>query len=231
MKFKSENIYHYKRKLGPAEKLLLKLFIVLIVLIIISTKLAYSQELIISDYDFTNQNYNYHQVYDFIKSFPKNKLTKNQVRFICNQCEYFEIFPIVAIAWFQKESGLISNPPPEPRYTKILNLCGGYGLSYRKRLYGQKVYKYYSFHVQVLLTIAAMRKYFDNWQSGKSVFVKNLNKKIVPDNAASYSILTLNPYWGENKEFKKVSSGAELFMLLYNGFINKWIAISNKEKK
>lgn len=227
MKLNRVKVWYYKVPVSPKLKILI-IAIILLIVLGISSQFLHSQEYIISDYDFTNQEYNYNEVRDFIRTFPNNKFTDKEIKYLSRECDYSYIFPVAALAWFEKESGIIRNPPPEPRYTKLKNLIGGYGLHYRKRLHGKKMYKYYSYEVQVKLTLAKFRQFFDAWVPGKSVYVKNLKRRVEPINAASFAVLTMNPMWGKNKEYKRASAGAELFTTLYNSLHLKWVTKETK---
>ena len=48
-------------------------------------------------------------------------------------------------------------------------------------------------------------------------------KRIIPENAATFSLLTMNPYWGYNTTIGKETSGAELFETLYSKLNSIWI--------
>lgn len=208
--------------MSPKTKLLLKIFCVLLVILIISINFCRGQEFLIDDYYLTNQNYNLNELIDFLKLFKNNKFTDKEIEFIYNQAEYFDEHPLFILSWMEKESGIVRNPPPEPRYTKLFNLCMGYGLSYKKRIYGNKKYKYYSFEVQVLMACLRFREYYEKWKPGIGIKIINLDKVIYPVNAATYSLLVMNPFYGINYTYDRESGGVEIFVKIYNYFEKVW---------
>lgn len=215
-------VYTYRPGISKAGKLLIKLIIIIIICILLSLKFCNAQEFLINNYDFTSQEFNLQEIFDFVKLFPNNKLTKKQIVFIYNQCEYFDLHPLVIFTWMEKESGIFVNPPENPRYTKLINLCMGYGLRYRKKIYGEKKYKYYSFEVQVLMTAFKFRQFYDSFKPGKQIFIVNLGLKIAPINAATSALLTMNPFYGKNNHYNREHGGVEIFTKIYGSLHLKW---------
>ena len=229
MELDKVKVYHYKPKMCRDTKLLIRLFFIIGLYVIISIIFCRAQEIIISDHDFANQDYNLQEVIDFVALFLNNKLTRKQIIFIVNQCEYSDLHPLTIFAWMEKESGIFINPPPEPRYSHLLNLCMGYGLHYRKRMYGKKNYKYYSFEVQILLTAIKFRIFMNSWQPGKSIYIKNLRANIIPKNKSTFAILTMNPFYGKNNTHNRERAGAELFRNIYYKLYITWVSKSYEE--
>lgn len=221
MRHDSPHVFHWKRSGSIPYKTFFFIVYVLMILFFLHEKCT-SDVFIIDDYSFTNQEYNYNQIYDFLKKIPTVKLTDNQIIFLYNNCEYFNIHPLAALAWMEKESGIIYRTFPEPRYTTLLNLCMGYGLYCKQKLYGKKFYEFFSYDLQVFLTIKKLRFWFDTWRPGKTVEVINLKKKMETSNAASYVVLIMTPFLGTHSMYNRVSGGADAFAVIYKRMLNAW---------
>jgi hypothetical protein len=215
------HVFRWKRPQKFPYKTIILILQILIILFFLRQRCT-AAVFIIDDYSFTNQEYNYDQVHDFLKKIPTLKLTDNQIRFLYNNCEYFNIHPLAALAFMEKESGIIYGTFTETRYTKLLNLCMGYGLYCKKRLYGAKFYEFYSYDIQVFLTIKKLRFWFDSWKPSKQIHIINLNKKMAVDNSATYAVLIMTPFLGTHTTYDRTSGGAETFGKIYNRMLTAW---------
>lgn len=160
----------------------------------------FAQEYIISDYDFTNQNFTYQQTTNFIKSYPNNRLTASEMEIVYRYCVMYEINIILALAVMQKESDLLLNNAKD-KYEWRKSRAFGYGMFRNFRRDGLKFYEYGGYYIQAYFAIKTLRKLFDEWKPGIKKEVIDLKKWVVPQNASSYSLLRYNPFYGVHNEY------------------------------
>lgn len=177
--------------------------------------IAFSQEYIVSDYDYTNQEYTFKQVLSFVKSYPNNKLTYSDVEVVYRWCVVYEINIIMAFAVMQKESDLLWNNSKE-KYDWRKSRAFGYGLAKNFRRDGLKFYRYGGYEIQTYFAIKTMRKLFDEWEEGMEKEVLDLGKNIIPDNAGTYSLYRYCPFFGEHNFYNwdKPAIGNKAFEVL-----------------
>ena len=203
-----------------------------IVVFILIGKFVCPQDYIIDDYSFTNQEYTKQQYMKFYDYYPNNKLTDEQKRFAYYYCRYYQIHPLIFWAKLEYESSLTSNPTNLGRYKWRLHRCLGYGRIYWKTIKGKRYHLYDGYWMQTYFAIRTLRKHFDLWKPGKKIYVKDLKTNCTPQNAATYSIMIYNPFWGKHYIYgpEKPTWGNELFIPLYKKFKRTWMKII-KEKK
>ena len=133
----------------------------LLLLIMLPVLLSATETFVISDYDYTNQDYTFQQIWKLNKSFKKSALNYDNVETIVRYCTVYTINPIIVLARLQFESDLLYRAVPKLSLKWLKHRAMGYRLIYSIRRDGIKMYKYGGFDIQVYKGIELMRKYFD----------------------------------------------------------------------
>jgi hypothetical protein len=205
---------------------------ILILFILIGIIFA-SEGYIISDYDYTNQNYTFQQVWKFVKSYRHSALTYDEVETIVRYCHVFKINPIMALGRLQFESDLLVMSQQSTNIKWLKHRAMGYGLYIHIRRDGLKMYKFGGFDIQVYKGIELMRKAFDRWDNTKRIYIKDLKRKVKPENAATYALYYYTPFWGRHNiyEWKNEAIGVSAFETLIPNLKLRWRKIISRNGK
>lgn len=177
-----------------------------------------AQEFLISDFDFTNQEFTYSQTHEFITSFKNNIYTPKETKIIFNNARKKVINIIAFLAKIQMESGTIKRLNTD-RYKWRMSRVMAFGMYIKEN--GE--YKYLGFEIQIDKGSAALRDYFNIWEKGKRVKLRNNNVIIIPLNASSYSLFCYTPFFGEHNMYNRHAAGNSIFMKIFEDYKNKWI--------
>lgn len=177
-----------------------------------------------SDYEFTNQNYTINNIKSFLKKFPKNKLTDEQVWFGYYQCRAYSIHPLIWFSTMEKEVGIVSCITNEwkdyRKYKWREHRCMGYGLINSTRIKGKKYYKYGFYEVQVHQGIKGYRKLFKEadlfLNEPETIFpIDDGMEFVLVTDRAEYALVRYTPH----------RKGCEDFIKIYRGFKAIWETI------
>jgi hypothetical protein len=163
-----------------------------------------ANEILITDFQFTNQNYSLNKIHRFIKKFPNNKFTDKQVYFINWQCRAWTINPLPVLATMEKETSIISVPDNVNSYKWREHRAMGYGLINSTRSNGKKYYKYGFFDIQIHQGVRILRKLFDEYIINYKLKIDDGKKVVTLKNASTYALYRYTPYTKGNEDFKKI---------------------------
>jgi len=172
---------------------------------------------LISDEQFTDQNWNDSDIFKFIHSFPNNKMTDSQIKHLIKECRRTKINIWVAMAQIQKESSLIVNNTSFD-YTWRVNAAMGYAAAVIKTLEdGTRITANYGFEIQITKGLDCMRKWFDHYEPEATITLLSYEGAIKPANAASYSLYKYTPFYSECYPHKPtyMSVGNRRFMAVW----------------
>lgn len=223
MKLDRIKVYHYKPRTDPRVKLFLKIFLIAIVIILVSIKVCNGDPgFLISDHEFTNQDFNFEQTKKFIKQFKKNKYSTNQVYTIYEAARYYKINVLVVLSKIQQESGTVKNYNTN-RYAWRMNRAMSYGMYIKETIKGRRYYKYAGFEAQIWNGAQALRVYYNNWRPGEKITLKNNDDIIIPHNAATYSLYCYTPFYGVHNTYNRQAAGNIIFLKIYQNLKSLWI--------
>lgn len=180
-------------------------------------------EHLISDYDFTNQDFTYVRILFFVNSFSNNRLTEGEVKWIVSRCRYYGVNAWVVLVQLQKESSLIGNLARldyDVRKGRAMGYsCATVGTNAK----GYNIGKYHDFYLQVDLGIRTLRKWFDHYTNvrGRPIMVYSSEKKIVPQNAATYSLYKYTPFYGKAFIYGRTSVGNLHFIRIWREYMER----------
>jgi hypothetical protein len=197
--------------------------------IILLISFTYATETyILSDYDYTNQDYTFQQVWRFVKSYKNTALNYDDVETIVRYCHVFKISPILALGRLQFESDLLVMSQKHKSIKWLKHRAMGYGLYIHIRRDGVKMYKWGGFDIQAYKGIELMRKAFDRYDGTKIVQVKDLKRKVKPKNAATYAMYYYTPFYGRHNiyDWKNPAIGVSAFETLIPSLKKRWKLIN-----
>jgi len=207
--------------------------IIYLIFIIFFICRANGQEYLISDYEFTNQNYTMQGVYKFCKSFKNNPLSYDDVEIIVRYCHLYTINPLPILIKMQMESDLLERNLTNKtvRYLKIRAM--GYGMAHNFRLGGLKHYEYGGYQIQIFHAIKRMREFLEEWEPGMKKYVIDLKKDIIPANASSYALYRYTPFYGKHNEYnwKYDAIGNMAFSSLFRKYKMGWDITMHEESQ
>jgi hypothetical protein len=179
---------------------------------------------ILSDSQFTNENWTTEQVYRFVKSWPNNKFTDYDIDLIANTCKTYGIHPLIVFIKMEQEQNLVRNNSVAP-YTKRRFRAMAYGLSIKKYINGKKIYVHGGFTKQVTRGVKLLRKAFDQWKEGMSIEIDFGEHVARPTNAATWSLYVYTPFYGTYKNYGTPCTGNSLLIHLDKLFRDRWNSI------
>jgi hypothetical protein len=182
---------------------------------------------ILTDFDFTNQNFNRKDVRTYVrKNFPQCKLDDNELDWMTT-CGYIsKISCVVLLAKLQQESDIIENNDniikQEEKWYKAMG-CRLYSHFTKTRRE-----KYWGFFNQVKYGAAILRWNFDDYEYGNGIellYKPEKGKMIWPQNAGTYSLYVYCPSWGSchNPETRSVTIGNARFAMIFSKYKTLWI--------
>ena len=156
---------------------------------------------LISDYDFTNQNFTYEQTEKFVKSFTRCILSDSHIRVIYNDAKKYTINILVVLTKLEQENSIVINSLGTNNINKRLSRCMAAGLAVKKvdPVTGKKRCPYIGFEIQMDLGCKILRKHFDAWEPGTQKhlhFGETDEGVITPVNAATHSLYMYTPIYG-----------------------------------
>jgi hypothetical protein len=196
-----------------------------LITVLLLTLSVYSQEFLIHDYDFTNQDYTEETAIKFCNSFQNNSLTTNDIKKIVWCCKRFKINIVFVFAKMQMESGIIDRLNTNNAISDLKNKIMGYGISEDAK---NKKTVYRTFNKQIYYSIKRFRYFFDEWSPGKQKYLIDLKRNIIPMNAATWALYRYTPFYDNHKKYGWKSGGNRTFILIYERFKN---AISKQKRK
>lgn len=199
---------------------------IFVLFLLFTALLLPSNVLLISDYDFTNQDYTWRQYLAFYENFPACRLNYSQKEMIYRAARVNTLHPLVLMAKLQNETDLIQNVGGTNKYSWRLNRAMGYGMIRHwwedNRKY--KFYKYGGYDLQVWLAAELLRKSFDDYSKYDNAIIKLMcnGEKILVENAATYSLYVYNPFYGTHSKYGYKSTGNKLFEIVFNRYLKLW---------
>jgi hypothetical protein len=196
----------------------MKLFVLAVLLLMPSFSFS-SIDNIISDYDFTNQNYNLFNIYSFFSNYKECKLNEWQKYCIYKYSKQYKINALIVITKLEQENNLISESMNYGKLKHRLSRAMGYAVHEGSTIKDKFAYYQHQIHYSV----KALRKRFDLWKKGKRILLKCSNKKITPVNASTYSLYIYCPFYGKHNKYGITERGNILFEDRYKRFKKKWL--------
>jgi len=213
MELDKVNIDCYKPKRWRDASTLIRVYIIFALYVIISVLYCRGQELIITEHDFTNQEYSFSDVKKFIGKFKNNRMTDEQVWFGYWQCRSFLIHPLIWLSTMEKETSIVSVPiSTTNNYKWREHRAMGYGLIKHKIVSGKKYYNFGFYEVQVHSGVKCLRKWFDDYKAPLIMSVNNGDATISVNDKVTYAITRYTPHTKAN----------DSFLAIYSKFKNIW---------
>ncbi|MFH1997651.1 MAG: hypothetical protein ABII94_03090 [Patescibacteria group bacterium] len=185
---------------------------------------------LISDHAMTNQHYNFKEMLLFCRSYPKNKLSDNEIQIIYNKCRKYHFHFLPIYSQLQKESSLIVNES-DFHYGIRKGRAMGYDCgTIQTNEDGHSIGKYHDFEKQIELGLKCMRRHFDNYEKGIEIDVFSFEKKIKCKNAATYCLYAYTPFYGEAYPYGKISIGNRRFVTIFYLFQKRYIELQGAKK-
>lgn len=190
---------------------------------------------LISDKLFTKQ-YPFELIWKFVKSYPKNQLTKAQVKYICERCSFENISQMVVLFKAQFESGLIANNDGKYRYQWREDRIMGYGLHKSLIYNGERIYPYKGFTNQIFHAVDSLRGNFDGFKAGDKKRFEDSKLIIYPDNGATKALYDYTPFFKSHTIYgwslKPVGhvAGNDVFIKYFDKYLSKLNKLRRKTK-
>jgi hypothetical protein len=202
--------------------------IIIICIIFVLSFLISDETFYINDYNFTNQNYNIKKVWKFVKTFKYRALDYADVEVIVRGCHLEKIHPLVVLVKMQTESGLLN--VKDRTFLEIRHLrhrAMAYGIYKNFRIEGKKFYEFGGYDIQVFMAIKLFRKLFNGYKKGKSLFIYDLGRRVIPENASTYSLMRYMPFYGHHDYYSwgLQGIGNKGFERTYIQFRKRWKTI------
>ncbi|MCH7928842.1 MAG: hypothetical protein IID03_12815 [Candidatus Dadabacteria bacterium] len=195
----------------------------------------YTSELyIISDYDFTNQNFTFKQTSNFVKHWPHNRFTSNQIHIFYKASRIYQLHVLIPLTRASVEQDILENQFIKKDYNRAMVFAMSYGLNIKTkdRKEGEPYFKYRGFKMQILKGCELKRKSFDLYYIGATRILLDENRTIIPKNAATYSSYWYTPYYGKHRHYENILMwGNELFELRYKRYKKAWNMLIKREKE
>ena len=190
-----------------------------------------SKTFLISDHDYTNQNFTRVQTIYFINSFKKNRMSLSDKVAIYRNAKFYRINVLAILARMQCETDIVELDRTDTikSYPWRYNMAMSYGIlpKYRKRIDGSTYYLYYGYQVQLRMGVRLMRKAFDQFDHERDIKLYCIDEVISPINAATYANYIYNPYYGVHKKFKgKKLAGNVIFRYKFLDYKERWREIN-----
>jgi hypothetical protein len=185
-------------------------------------------KMLITDYDFTNQNWHDKQLLAFFDAFEYCKLSISQKYFIHDVCREQVLHPLVIITKMQMEMSIIDNRV-SGRYVFRERWCMAYGMNITHIKNGKKYWYYGGYKRQIWYAAKRMVKIdwlFDHGDKVKLVCIKDY---IEPDNGATYVLYRYTPYYGWIKYKGHRIKGNINFKHIYWKYRSIWDNVSANE--
>ncbi len=194
----------------------------LVVFVLLLSSVFAAPGCLISDYEFTNQDYTWRQFLGVFSNFPGCSLTYPEKEIIFRCARVRGVSVIVLLAKIQQESDLVLNLGGTNRYAWRKDRAMGYGMIRQWREpHGRgdvKFWKYGGYYIQVWLATERLRAMFDGY-NGIRPAVLGDGTHVVISNAASDALYRYTPYYGLHDTHGYHSRGNELFQQIYKRFV------------
>jgi len=215
----------YKKRATWEAKVCL-ILLIFISLLLLSNMLR-GQEYLISDYDFTNQDYTFQRVYRFVRSYKQCDLSYSDVEKVVRFCHIYTVNPVLVIAKMQMESDIIFRNTTNKSLSYLKYRAMAYGMIHHFDRDGKRFCKYGGYDYQVYFAIKTLRKHFDQWDNNTWTTVTDLKRNIMTDNAASHALYRYTPFYGVHDTYNWGMDvmGNEQFVILFNKFKSDWEGI------
>jgi len=181
---------------------------------------------LLSDKDF-QQQYGFNKLWEFVQSYPKNQLTKNQVSYLNQRCSNENVSPLFILFKAQFETGMLANNDGNYRYKWREDRFLCYGLHKSKVKNGRRYYPYHGYSNQVYYAVRQFRNNFDNFTPGMIKKLEHSKDIIKPENAATWAIYEYTPFFDTHPIYgwslKPVGmvAGNDIFIKYYAKYKNK----------
>ena len=176
---------------------------------------------LISDFDFTNQNYTWDQYIGVFSNFPGCSLTYGEKELLYRCSRIRGVSVVVLLAKMQGESDLVQNLGGADRYAWRKDRAMGYGMIRQWREPGGsgevKFYFFSGYSVQVWKAAERLRELFDEY-TGPRLMTLGDGQHTMVSNAASYALYRYTPFYGLHDTHGYQSRGNELFQRIYRQF-------------
>jgi hypothetical protein len=169
-----------------------------IIIFILITGFSFSSEKkIISNHDFTNQNWTVEQVGIFLRSFANNKMTNREIVILSTQARRRVLNILMLLAKMEIESSIVENNGHSPyEYNHLRDRAMGYGDTRSISVDGKRQHIFGGYSVQVYLACLSLRKHFDECDFSREIILKCSGNRFIPFNQATFSLYIYTPYYG-----------------------------------
>lgn len=185
---------------------------------------------LISDKDFTNQNFSIKDVIQFVRvNFPKCKLSDDELTYVANCGYYRKINALVILCKLQQEQSLIEDCNVNT-FNKRKTMAMGCRLY---SFYTKKPReKYWGFKQQVFFGTEILRYNFDDFEYGNEILLEDGNynrqtKRVWPENSSTWALYVYCPSYGEVKGHPwmagKTFTGNKTFAEKFMTYKRMWI--------
>ena len=195
-----------------------------IVISLILTKCVFGQEYLISDYDFTNQDYTFQKVVKFCNSYKNCQLNYSDIEKIVRHCHIYTINPVLVLAKMQMESDLIYRNMTNKPVSYLKYRAMAYGMAKHFDRDGKRFCVYGGYDLQVYHAIRTFRKHFDEWTPNTKKEILDLKQEIITKNASTYALYRYTPFYDEHNTYNWEYSamGNKQFVEMFEKFKKKW---------
>jgi len=185
---------------------------------------------LISDRDFTNQNFNYNDVSNFIrKEFPTCRYSAQDIKWITYWCYSQKINALVVLAKLQQEQGTLDLGNTNYYEFRYRTAMGARIFSYHTKKFRLK---YYGFDKQIEWGCKILRWYFEDYEPGNEILledgdIRNKSHKELPQNAATYDSYVYCPSYskgtGHPSNKGKEFTGNSVFSARFKEYKKRWV--------
>lgn len=195
----------------------MKLFLVAV--LTVNFIFAVQIDKIFIDSNYLFEGYSVEKVKTFIRFFPKNRMTDDQIEYAYYLCEKKGLSIECLVARMQTEQGVIVNLKDFDN-ARRLNWCMSYGIFMSL--------KWATYESQVSNGINLMMDNFNVFKNGMSVEIEFDSHKmqVKPLNASTYAIHKYNPVWNFALNHGEINQGNKLFLQVYKDFKPYWNKIN-----
>jgi hypothetical protein len=185
-----------------------------------------SKTFLITDKEF-RQQYSYTDVYNFVKSYPKNQFTEDEIKYLVNAGKRGNVSQLLVLFIMQFESGLVANTQGTYKYKWRMSRAMGSSLGMSYVHNGKRVYPSSGFSAQIDNAIIILNNHFSDYYAGIEIELQKYHNIIYPDNAATYVLYKYKPFFESHEIFNwslkpvGVVAGNDVYIKHFQNYKNK----------
>lgn len=172
-----------------------------------------------------SQVMNWEDTKTYLTSYPNSYLNTYEMREIFDVSEASILSKLFIFTTIEFESSIIRNNVKDHRYAFRYNRLMSYGMHLTDVINGKKVYRYGTFNKQLHNAVKRMEELYKQWSPGKAIYVKDLKREVVPENAATWLCYKYRPFYNDHDYYNwgvKIG-GNKTFVSVYKSMYNDWL--------